>query len=133
MKQRLQDIASWLRDAIKGFKKNPPEKPAHGAISQAKTRYLDALDPTGELTAMYEYLEGMNLNFWFATGRLAENPPDFTGADHDLTRAEELKHKLMNRLRKFINDTPQPPSDSDDPNQGVDPVPPRTVLGGSWG
>jgi hypothetical protein len=124
MTEALEDIASWLRDAIEGLKKNPPEKPADGMIYQTKRAYLDALDPTGELSEMYMCLDGMDLNFWFAGQELAENPPDFDGAGGDLGRAEFLKHTLMRRLGRSTHG-PHLPDNGDGSNQGEDDLPPH--------
>src|SRR5581483_6784893 len=88
----------------------------------------DALDPSGELGDVFMYLEGMNLNFWWAGQELAEDPPNFDGADGDLGRAELLKHNLMRRLGRSSHG-PHPPENGDDSHQGEEDLPPHPDLG----
>jgi len=129
MTQALEDIASWLREALEGLKKHPPQKPANdGSVTRMKRAYLDALDPSGELGDVFMYLEGMNLNFWWAGQELAEDPPNFDGADGDLGRAELLKHNLMRRLGRSSHG-PHPPQNGDDSHQGEEDLPPHPDLG----
>jgi hypothetical protein len=122
MQAILEDLAEWLRAAIAGLKKNPPQPPANdGTVPRKKEAYFDSLDPSGVLKEIFNKLDSIDeLLFWARTA-LEETPPDFAAAGRYLGNAEQLKHALMRYLEGLPGAGEPPP----DPGPGGEDLPPR--------